>query len=157
MYRWVDHTGELELEIEAPDERAVFEEAVAAVRELTGESAENGDGDGEIDSRRGAAAADESGKIDATTPPSESRKIEVTAPDRAALLVGWLEELFFLAETQGFVPLRVTRLELAAERLEATVEGRLGHPRHLVKAVTYHGLSLEPSGGRWRARVVLDV
>jgi SHS2 domain-containing protein len=157
VYRWVDHTGELEIEIDAPDERAVFEEAVAAVRELTGgESAQNGDGDGEIDSGSGAAAG-ESGKIEATAAPSESREIEVAAPDRAALLVGWLEELFFLAETQDFVPLRVTRLELAAERLEATVEGRLGHPRHLVKAVTYHDLRLEPSGGRWRARVVLDV
>jgi SHS2 domain-containing protein len=141
----VDHTGELELEIDAPDERAVFEEAAAAVREVTGgESPENGAGDAETDPRRGAVAG-------------ESRTIEVAAPDRAALLAGWLEELFFLAETEDFVPLRVTRLELAAERLNATVDGRLGHPRHLVKAVTYHGLRLEPSGGRWRARVVLDV
>jgi SHS2 domain-containing protein len=157
MYRWVDHTGELELEIEAPDERAVFEEAVAAVRELTGgESGEDGDANGDIDS--GAdAAADDSAKSEGNAAPGGPREIEVTAPDRAALLVGWLEELFFLAETQAFVPLRVTRLELAAERLEATVEGRIGHPRHLVKAVTYHGLTLEPSDGGWRARVVLDV
>jgi SHS2 domain-containing protein len=157
MYRWVDHTGELELEIEAPDERAVFEEAVAAVRELTGgESGDNGGADGDI--HCGAdAAADEPAKTKGNAAPGGPREIEVTAPDRAALLVGWLEELFFLAETQDFVPLRVTRLELAAERLEATVDGRIGRPRHLVKAVTYHGLTLEPSHRGWRARVVLDV
>jgi SHS2 domain-containing protein len=146
VYRWVDHTGELELEIDAPDERAVFEAAVAAVFELTdGNSGGNGDTPAGGDPRSGAAQA------------GESREIEVVAPDRPTLLAAWLEELLFLAETQDLVPVRVTRLELAEERLSATIEGRLGHPRHLVKAVTYHDLRFEPSDGRWLARVVLDV
>ena len=34
MYRWVDHTGELELEIEAPSQDAVFGDAFAALAEL---------------------------------------------------------------------------------------------------------------------------
>ena len=33
-FRWMDHTGELEVEIVAPDERAVFREGFEAMREL---------------------------------------------------------------------------------------------------------------------------
>ena len=55
------------------------------------------------------------------------------------------------------MPLRATRLRLGEGSLVATVEGRLGAPPQLVKAVTYHRLSLRRSSGRWRATVVLDV
>ena len=37
MYRWVDHTGELELELEAATELGVFEEALAALGGLLAE------------------------------------------------------------------------------------------------------------------------
>ena len=36
MYRWVDHTAEVELEIEAADERQVLEDALRALAELLG-------------------------------------------------------------------------------------------------------------------------
>jgi SHS2 domain-containing protein len=145
VYRWLDHTGELALEIEAGDERGVFEQALEAVFELTeGDSREGANcGGGETNER--------------LTEPTKLREIEAAAPDRAALLAAWLEELFFLAETEGLVPIRLVRLELAGERLTAAVETRPGRPRHLVKAVTYHGLKLERVGERWRAHAVLDV
>jgi SHS2 domain-containing protein len=130
MYRWVDHTGEVELEIEAPEETAVFEDAVAALRELI----EDGDGG-----------------------PEESRELALAASDRAALLAEYLSELIFYAETEDFVPTEVDRLELSDGSLSATVRGHRGRPPHLVKAVTYHRLSFERSRDGWRARVVLDV
>jgi SHS2 domain-containing protein len=130
MYRWVDHTGELELEILASDERRVFEEAVAALRELM----ENGSGEA-----------------------TETRELEIAGADRATLLAECLSELVFYAETEDFVPLRVGRLDLDARTLRATIEGRLGRPPHLVKAVTYHRLEFERVPEGWRARVVLDV
>ena len=34
MYRWVEHTAELQLEIDAPEEEAVFADALAALAEL---------------------------------------------------------------------------------------------------------------------------
>ena len=134
MYRWLNHTGEAELEIEAASEEDVFRQAAAALRELLG-----ADGGGE---QAGAFL---------------TRQVTVDAADRPALLAEWLAELAFLAETEGFVPDRVEALELERARLRATVAGRLGSPPHLVKAVTYHGLSLAPYGEGWRARVVLDV
>ena len=130
MYRWVDHTGELELAIEAPTQAAVFEDALAALAELLEDDA------------RGEAV---------------SQEVSVRASGQETLLAEWLAELAFLAETRGLVPLRATRLRLGEGSLVATVEGRLGAPPQLVKAVTYHRLSLRRSGGRWHATVVLDV
>jgi SHS2 domain-containing protein len=132
VYRWVEHTGELELELSAPTEEGVFADALAALGELLAEDAE-------------------------ATPPTDRQQVSVTAPERALLLAEWLGELVFRAETEGFVPLATPELRLAGDRLEATVEGRPGTPAHLVKAVTYHQLRFERDGEQWRAHVVLDV
>src|SRR5512138_1137241 len=114
VHRWVEHTGELELELSAHSEEAIFADALEALRELLEESE-----DGE---------------------PTDRRRLSVCAPERALLLAEWLGELIYRAETEGFVPRRVAALDLAPDRLEATVEGRAGRPAHLVKAVTYHEL-----------------
>ncbi len=39
MYRWIDHTAELELAIEAPSDAGVFADALAALGQLLGEEA----------------------------------------------------------------------------------------------------------------------
>jgi SHS2 domain-containing protein len=130
VFRWVEHTAELELEIEAPSKEAVFGEALAAFAELLGDG--------------GGSPA--------------MRKLKLEADDLAMLLVDWLQELIYLAETKGFVPARIASLELDESSLSATVEGHGGAPRPLVKAVTLHRLELRPEDGAgWRARVVLDV
>ncbi|MFL5819234.1 MAG: archease [Solirubrobacteraceae bacterium] len=132
LHRWVEHTGELELELSSSTEEGVFADALAALGELL----------------------DEGG---GTRPATDRQQVSVTAPERALLLAEWLGELAFRAETEGFVPLSVAELGLTADRLEATVEGRTGRPAHLVKAVTYHELRFERDGDRWRAHLVLDV
>ncbi len=133
MYNWVDHTGELELEIEAPSEEETLRQAVLALSELLSDEAE--------------------------APYGESLVLDVSlsAPDLPGLLADWLSELVFLAETEGFVPEAVRSLELHGNRVTAQVEGRSGAPRHLVKAVTLHRLAFEPAEAGWRATVVLDV
>lgn len=130
MYRWVDHTAEVEVLIEAPTEAAVFADALAAFAELVGDG-------------NGAAA--------------ERREIEVEADDREALLAEWLNELVFLADVEQFVPERVNNLVLEEGRLHASVRGHLGEPRPIVKAITRHGLELRRSEEGWLARVVFDV
>jgi SHS2 domain-containing protein len=129
VYRWVDHTAEVELEIEAPGEREVFEEAVRALAELLGVG---GHGD-------------------------EQRPVAAEATDRPALLAAWIEELAFLAESEGFVATRVIEMDIGAGGLHATVAGVLGEPPPLVKAVTYHRLEFAPRGEGYGARVILDV
>lgn len=130
MYRWVEHTAEIELRIDAPTEEALLADALDAFRELVGRE-----------------PAGEPARHD----------VVVVGSDRAVRLADWLEELVFLAETEDFVPERLAELDLAGDELRARVEGRRGRPAHLVKAVTYHGLAVEERDDGWHARVVLDV
>ncbi len=136
MYRWVDHTAELELAIEGSSEREVLEEALAALAELLLDGA----GDEQVRA---------SGE--------EVRTVVVTTSDHPALLAGWLEELVFLAESEGFIATGMRDLEIRDSALEATVVGALGDPPPLIKAVTYHRLAFQPVGERFVGRVVLDV
>jgi SHS2 domain-containing protein len=129
MYEWREHTAELELVIAADTEAELFEDALRAFGELVGR------GDGE----------------------PARYEVQAEAGDRATLLAAWVEELIFLAEAHDFVPERTLSLDLAATALRAAVEGRRDAPAHLVKAVTYHGLSVEARDGGWRGRLVLDV
>jgi SHS2 domain-containing protein len=130
VYRFVEHVGEVEIDLEAADELGIFESALEAFAELVGADAD------------GVPARHE---------------IELGCSDHALLLADWLSELVFLAEVECFVPERLTDCVLARSRLRASVAGRRGLPRHLVKAVTLNGLSLECNGGVWRGHVVLDV
>jgi SHS2 domain-containing protein len=145
VFRWVEHTAELELEIDAASEREVFEQALAALSELLA---------GE-DRRGGAPAASE--HRHAAPAASEHRRVSASAGDRPALLAAWLEELVFLAEVEGFVPVALEALELRGGAVDATVAGRLGDPPPLIKAITYHRLAFAPAPGGYRATVVLDV
>jgi SHS2 domain-containing protein len=129
-YRWVEHTGELEVELEASSERGLFEAGFDAIRELLA---------GDIEPER----------LDVS--------VELSGADRATLLADWLGELAFLGETRGLVPERLAAFELERTGLRAVVEGWQGDPPHLVKGATYHRLTFETVDGRWRARVVLDV
>lgn len=131
MYRWVEHTGELELEILAPTEAGVFADALAALRELMADGPPLGE--------------------------AVPRQLDLAAGDRAALLAEWLSELAFVAETERLVPEELRSLSLGDGRLRAAVAARRGDPPHLVKAVTLHRLSFEPAEGGWRATVVIDV
>jgi SHS2 domain-containing protein len=129
-YRWVEHTGELELELRAETEVGVFEEALAAMEELLSD--------------------DESAEPVQTD-------VSLEAPDRPALLADWVAELAFLAEIQGLVPQRADSLELQGKALSARVLGHRGAPPNLVKGVTYHRLEFGRDGAGWLARLVLDV
>lgn len=129
-HRFVEHTGEVELELEAASESGIFEAALGALAELV--------------------------ETDAAGEPA-SHRVDLAADDGALLLVDWLSELLFLAEVERFIPEQLASFELVDGRLQATVAGRRGRPRHLVKAVTLNRLELEHQGGLWHGRVVLDV
>jgi len=85
VHRWVDHTAELELELEAASERVVFEEALAAL---------------------GGLLAERAGREEEPDTEPARHRVSASAPDRATLLAEWLSELAYLAESEGFVPTR---------------------------------------------------
>jgi protein archease len=132
-YRWLDHTGEIALEVRAPDEEAVFDQAVVALGEVMAPE-----------------APAHGGKED-------MRAIEVEGRDRATLLAECLAEAIFLADTEDLVPAGLIDVQLEPRRLRGRLLGRRGRPTALVKAVTYHALRFERSGDGWLAHVVLDV
>lgn len=128
MYRFVEHTAELELELEAGSPEGLLREALRAFAELTGP------GTGE---------------------PVE-RRVELEAPDRPALLAAWLDELLYLADAERLVP-EDAELAVDGSRLTGVLRARRGEPRPLVKGVTLHRLRFRPENGTWTGRVVLDV
>src|SRR5204862_337821 len=120
---------ELELHVEAPSAEAAVGEATAALGEILGEP----------------------------TDEPVTRALQVEARDPAGLLAAWLEELVFLAEQDELIAQDARDVRLEDTRLRGRLVARRGRPSHLVKAVTYHRLALEPRDGGWRATVVLDV
>src|SRR4051794_12275971 len=124
-HRWIEHTAELQLELHARSEAAIFRQAVHALRELLEED-------------------------EPATGARVERTVEAEATDRGALLAEWLAELVFLAETEGLVPDEARDLVVGEDTVTAIVVGRTCEPRHLVKAGTYHDPHLPPRPRGWR-------
>lgn len=86
------------------------------------------------------------------------QEIVLDAPDRAALLLDWLNELLYLAERDHWVPDRIEFPEATDRHLHATVHGPvLDEAPALVKAATWHGLRFDQQDGGYEAEVLLDV
>ncbi len=99
-------------------------------------------------------------------PPTEQTEIEIRAPDRAMLMVRWLNELVYQFEVYHRL---FARFEVEIEessdgwRLQARAGYQPITPETLewdgapVKSVTYHGLILQQQDGRWFLRFYVDV
>jgi SHS2 domain-containing protein len=129
-HRFVEHGGEVEMELESASPEGIFVTATEAFAEL-------------VSTKRHG--------------PPVRHAIELHAHDRALLLVDWLNELVYLAEVDGFVPEQVSTIDLTAESLRITVCGRREEPSQLVKAVTLNSAEFREQGRLWHGRVVLDV
>jgi SHS2 domain-containing protein len=92
-------------------------------------------------------------------PPERSyRELDVRSPDREALLVDWLNELIWLAETERWV---ATQFEVHTAT-DTTLQVRMrGVPVERaparIKAATFHSLKITPVADGLEAEVVLDV
>jgi SHS2 domain-containing protein len=94
--------------------------------------------------------------------PAHTERIVVTASDREALLVRWLSELNYQHVTRHLLFSRFHILELGDLQLVAEAGGEAIAPeRHTIhteiKAVTFHGLRLEPAETGWRAEIIFDL
>lgn len=106
---------------------------------------------------------------------TEKRDILLSSDTAEHLLVQWLNELVFLFDTYGFIGTGFSiRLENSPEhasaeggksdniKLEAHISGgtfnsETNESRLLIKAATYHNLSLEKKGSLWEATVIFDI
>ena len=92
----------------------------------------------------------------------EKRGIKVTAPDREALLVNWLNELIYLFEVKEMLFNRFDITSITDTELTAIGYGeKINLAKHelktQVKAATYHTLKIEQNEDGWKAQVILDV
>ena len=132
-HRWVDHTSEVQLEVEAESPAGLAAEAGRALGLLM---------------LRGAPA-------EVAGP---ARTLEVSSVDREALLVDWLNEILFVAETERWVPVEFDVEESSSTHLRITARGvPVAEVPSSVKAATLHGLRVEERDGAWRAEVIFDV
>lgn len=94
--------------------------------------------------------------------PAETLAVTVAAADREALLVRWLAELNFIHQTRALLFGDFAVTSLSDTQLTASVKGeKIDRGRHTVyteiKAVTFHGLTVERQESGWLARVIVDV
>ena len=86
------------------------------------------------------------------------RDVEVNAPDREAVLVDWLNELIYLAETERWVALEFAVASADATTLRMRARGAtLDEAPARVKAATFHGLAIVAVPDGLEAEVVFDV
>ena len=97
-----------------------------------------------------------------TVRPDQSVRIEVAGDDGVDLLVAWLQEVLYCAETRGFVFRDVELKSFSEWRIEATLRGEAldaerHEPSHEIKAVTWHNARLEQRDDQWIAEVVFEI
>lgn len=136
-----DHTADLGLEIYGRTKRELFANAAMALFDVMLQ-------DIEPPTKRG-------GKERVKTRIVQGADVE-------DLLVNFLRELLYWFNGVGWVLKRVSILSCGSKRLVVQCVVEPYHSeRHLIKteikAVTYHGLSVEKKKNGWKARVIFDV
>ena len=130
-YRELEHTADWEIEVWAPDLPALLNQAAYAMYALTGTKLKDS--------------------------PRITREIAVQAEDAESLLVGFLSELLYHAETDS---IGFDEFELDLEN--HALRGRLGgapveSQTKEIKAVTYHNLEIRRTERGLEANIVFDV
>lgn len=135
-YEFFEHTADLGLRVTAPDLDALFREAAEGLFAMIVERVPRGD-------------------------PAERLELRIEGQRLDWLLFDWLNELLFLFESKRVVlsrfevEVRGTGLSAVAHAHPFEAASQEGH--HEVKAITYHGLRVEQSGGGWLAEVIVDI
>lgn len=136
QFRFLDHTGDARIEIYGESLEALFENAgVALFHVITDPS---------------------------TVEEKVERGIVLGYETVEVLLVDWLGELLYLHDVEGLLLKRFEVRRMENERFEGRAWGEpFQEGRHVirteVKAVTFHQVEVNEEGGRWRARVILDL
>jgi len=154
-HEFEEHTSELQIRLEAPSLPELFLEAGRALAEVMRAS------DGTAPSTHPIAPSSNPIAPSSVEGPNDMgpfQSVHVRAADLSALLVEWLNELIFRAETERriFTDFRIDRL--TDKELTASIRGpEVELSQTAVKAATMHRVEIRKEPGRFFATVVLDV
>lgn len=131
MYRYLEHTADELLEVQAPTFAEALHDAVEGSFELIGK-----------------------GKKEET-----EIEVEASAKTKEDLVVEILQEAVVQCELNELSPTRAELLELNEESPHAKfkIYGEKNPPRNQIKAVTYHLLKVENENGKCTINVLFDV
>ena len=130
-FREVPHTADIEIHVWAPDLSALLEQSAIGMYALAGTTLEK--------------------------EPRETRSFEILYLDRESLIVDFLSELLFYGEDEelGFDIFQIT---LNHESCNIYIEGApISNNLKEIKAVTYHGISVEETLHGLAVNIVFDV
>ncbi|MEJ2236709.1 MAG: archease [Gemmatimonadales bacterium] len=135
-YRFLPHTADLIVELEAPTIEGLFVEATTVSRSL----------------------------LAGDTPVAgvEQRQISLSATSAEELILRFVREIFTEFQLDTFVPAALEQLSITETGASVLLSGERFDPaRHEpqpeVKAVTRHQLVVEETANGWRAVMVLDL
>jgi SHS2 domain-containing protein len=136
MFETFDHTADLGLRARAADLDALFVEMARALMAVLVENAD-------------------------VVRPAQAVRVDIAGDDREYLLFDWLKELLTRFEVDHLLFSRFD-VKVQPDGLSATAWGepldRGRHePGHEVKAITYHGLTVQETDGEWLAEVIVDI
>ena len=135
-FRFLNHTGDLAIEIYGQSLKDLYENAGQAL----------------------FAVLTDPSKVEARV----ETAIALSYDNLETLLVDWLGELLYLHDSKGLLFRQFEVESIENERFEAKAWGESFEVgRHVirtgVKAVTFHELEVKQERAHWRARVVLDL
>jgi SHS2 domain-containing protein len=140
MFELFEHTADLGLRVQSPTLEALLAEAAKGLLTML------------------------IGNPEAIRPTTE-KTIMLSAEQPTYLLFDWLSELLYAFETEKLllsqfeIQLRTdsTGITLKAVCRGEPMDQSRHHMEHEVKAVTYHGLSIEQNSDGWSAQVIVDI
>lgn len=94
--------------------------------------------------------------------PKNEIELDITEDSAESLFINYLNELIFQFDAYGFTGSRIEIKELTDRRIKAKIFGEQFDPlRHsrglLIKAATYHNLSIKKEDGRFIIDVIFDI
>lgn len=136
MYQIFEHTADLGLQITAPDFATLLAEAGRGLFSLIVENIED-------------------------VQPQQQLEIQVAGSDQTYLFFDWLNELLYIFESQHLIlskfNVTINEQGLTAQAYGEPFDRQRHQSDHEVKAITYHGLTVEQTATAWQARVIVDI
>ncbi len=136
MYEILEHTADLGIRVQADDLNSLFAEAGRALFSVIVRNLED---------------------VRAT----DTLEFAIQEKETDFLLLDWLGELLFTFESRGLLlsnfSVTIDENGLAARAQGEPIDGTRHQLEHEVKAITYHGLRVEPTDNGWMAEVILDI